>query len=528
LIAIEDKKLRNRIVLLNSIRIAILSVLIVVSGIILFFFYSPFPILPIILSLAAALLVSVFYFPLNRILRYQSLIYLQLILDIVVITILVYFSGGIVSPFYFLYILPIIVSSIFLDRRDTVYIATFSFIIFGILSDLLYLKLIPFSTGSYENISLGTFIYNLLMSFISFSSVSIISSYYFVRIRKTGEELRNVQENLQDMIMLNNSVMERMENGFLTCDDSGRVISFNQKAASLLKVNTTSNVFTRLLSAADQRAVLGITSQNNRYYFERTVGSYDLGVSVSVIENIHHFDRIYAFLITDLTEMKTIEKKLKEREHLALIGEMAAGIAHEIRNPLASISGSVQFLKKEVSLSPEYQNLMGIIVKESARLSKSVDEFLNFARTTPLNKTRFDLSDTLSGIVDLLQRQYKRVQFEKKFGPGHWLSADSEKIRQMVWNLLNNAVKAVRETGTVEIIIFTEGQRTCLAIRDNGIGMGKDELARVFTPFYSKFPTGIGLGMAIVRRIVSEHGFDIRIKSEKNVGTEVTICFKAP
>jgi two-component system, NtrC family, sensor histidine kinase PilS len=526
LTAIEDQKLSKKLVFLNSIRIAIFLTLTLVAIIVWLFFNINFSIIPIIIAQLTAIAVSILFFPLSRLLKIRALLYCQLTFDILMITLLVYLSGGIVSPFYFLYILPIIVASIFLTRRDTVVMATFSFISFGILSDLLYLGIIPYYPNIYmAEVSLATFIYNLFMSFIAFAAISIMSSYYFDRIRKTGDQLKNIQDNLQDMILLNNSVMEKMENGFMTTDTEGRIISYNAKAAHLLQLKKTDNVFELLLAKSDLPKIQKTWQGNTPYYFEKKLHEFDLGISVSSIKKISTFENLIVFLITDLSAIKEIEKKLKEKEHLALIGGMAAGIAHEIRNPLASISGSVQFLKQKLSLDNEFKKLMDIIVNESARLSAFIEEFLNFSKQVPLEITEFDLAPVLDEVVGMLSLNFREVRFLKKYNRGHWVTADVKKIKQLVWNLLNNAVKALNEKGEIEINLFREGETVHLSIKDFGVGMDKTEIQNIFTPFYSKFAFGIGLGMTIVKRIVDEHGFKMEIKSEKKLGTEVVICF---
>jgi two-component system sensor histidine kinase PilS (NtrC family) len=234
------------------------------------------------------------------------------------------------------------------------------------------------------------------------------------------------------------------------------------------------------------------------------------------------------FIITDLTEKKEIEETLQQREHLALIGEMAAGIAHEIRNPLASISGSVQFLKKELTLGPEYKNLMDIIVKESHRLSMSIEEFLEFTHNAPLDKKDLDVSTVVDEIIELLALNHQDIKFVRRYNNGHYLNGDPKKIKQLIWNLVNNAVKAVtgiERDKEVEVAINEEDSRIFLYVKDNGIGIDRAELDKIFTPFYSKFTSGIGLGMPMVKRIVQEHQGDIKIKSKKNIGTEVKVCF---
>lgn len=491
--------------------------------------FSEYPsqIFPIIISLFGAVLFAILYFPLFKLLNFRFNIYLQLFIDILVITLLVYFSGGIVSPFYFLYILPIITSAIFLSKRDTLYIATLSFIIFGILSDFMYLEIIPFYSANYApDISFSSFIYNLLMSFIAFLAVAMISSYYFDKIKKTDEELRNIQENLKDLILINNTVMEKMENGFITCDSQGKIISYNEKSKQLLRLNSKSNIFKIILSPNDEKELKRITDSHHKYYFEKKINKLILGISVSLLKNIYSFKRIYVFIIMDLTEKKKIEEVLHKKEHFAVIGEMAAGIAHEIRNPLASISGSVQFLQKKLQLEDEYNNLMDIIITESNRLSKSIEEFLEFTKVTPIKKTKINLSEIIDDIIELIRVNNKKVRFIQKYGKNNMVFGDNEMVKQLIWNLISNSVKAVNGKGLIEINIYTKGDHFVMSIRDDGIGMERTELSKIYNPFYSKFTSGIGLGMAMVRRIIEDHGYDIKISSEKNIGTEVIVDFK--
>ena len=527
MIFLEDKKNRSKFVFLNSTRITVLSVLILISVLVLLFIETPFSIVPIIISLMVAVFLSIVNFSLFKAFSLRFAIYFQSVVDVCLITVFVYVSGGIISPFYFLYLYPIIVSSYFLGKRDTVYIAAFSFIVFGTLSSLMYLEIIPNYPGiSSPTISQGKFIYNLIMSFFAFSTVSLISSYYFERMRKAGAELRNVQESLKDLALLNNTVLEKMENGFITCDSKGVIISYNEKSKAMLKLKSNTNIFELLLSKPEYEEIEKNSKVDSRYYFEKKINKLTLGISVSLIKNIYSFDKIFVFIIIDLTEKRLIEEKLKKKEHFALIGEMSAGMAHEIRNPLASISGSVQFLQKEVKLDPEFMYLMNIIVKESNRLSRSIEDFLDFAKITPLNKSDINLSKVIDDVIDLVILNNKKVNIIRKYNKGTIINGDLKKINQLLWNLITNSVKAVNGKGNIEVNIYGEDGNTNLSIKDNGIGMEKDEISKIFTPFYSKFSSGIGLGMAIVKRIVEEHNFDITINSQKNIGTEVTVCFR--
>ena len=534
MIFLEEKEIRKKFVFLNSVRIAFLFILFFASIFISLFIEEPsFSFVPIFASLIAAVILSIFYFSLNKWLNYRVMLYFQSFGDIALISILVYYTGGITSPLYFLYIFPIIVSSIFLTRKDTIYIATFAYIVFGILSDLIYLEIVPYyPIGPYTDINLNVFIYNMVMSFIAFSSIAILSSYYFERIRKTGAELKNARENLKDLMLLNNTVLEKIENVFIICDTNDVIISYNEKSKALLKLDSKSNIL-NILSVKSSNSnsnsnsdTLGGSPLNKKYYFEIEIENRVLGVSHSIIENIYSYDKVYVFIITDLTEKREIEKKLKQKEHFALIGEMSAGIAHEIRNPLASISGSVQFLNKELKLETEFQNLMDIIVKESTRLSHSIKVFLDYARTTPLKKREFDLSRIIHDVAELVSLNHPEIKIVKKYSKGNVINADIKRINQVVWNLINNSVKALNNSGIIEVNIYKKGGIIYLSVKDNGVGIDSGDVSKIFTPFYSRFTSGIGLGMSIVKRIIDEHNFEIKIKSEKNIGTEVIICFK--
>ncbi len=522
----EDKELQRRVFLVNLIRITVLSVFLFIS-IILFFFKLPFNIIPIFIFLLISIFISFFHFYIFERSRIRLSVYIQILSDILIITTIVYFTGGSTSPFYFLYFIPIMISSIFLKKMDTFYSATISYLLYGILADLIYLKIIkPFPGLFYYEMSMESFIYNLIVGFIAFTFFAIVSSLYFDRIKKKDIELKSVQEDLEDLVILNNIVLERMESGFLVCDCNGKVISLNEKAKTLLNIKEDSNIF-KLIKIKDENDILNkIKNRENFYSIELKRSKYILEISISSIEEIYSFKRIYVLLIVDLTNKRKIEESLKKKEHLALIGEMSAGIAHEIRNPLASISGSIQFIKNEIKLEKDMQNLMDIVVKESKRLSDSIEEFLQFAKTPPIKRSDFNLAKVIEEVTEFIKSNHKYIIVNKRFNEDVTVNGDLRRIKQVIFNILNNSVKATGENGIIEIDIYKKNEDTFLSIKDNGIGMSKSELTKIFIPFYTKFTSGIGLGMALVKRILDEHDFSINVSSEKKIGTEVTICFQ--
>ncbi|MEN8152686.1 MAG: ATP-binding protein [Acidobacteriota bacterium] len=525
MILFEDKEIRRKFLFINSIRIAVLTAFFFIT-VVLSFFQIPFSIIPIIIFILLSIVISFFHFTVFKIAKISFSIYFQVITDIIFITVLVYFSGGISSPFYFLYFLPIVVSSIFLSRRDTIYTAIGSYIVYGILSDLMYLKILKFYPGFFDHdISTEKFVYNLIMSFISFTIFAFISTYYFENIKKKGIELKNIQENLKDLVLLNSTVLDRMESGFIISNSSGKIISYNEKAKFYLNLKNNYNIFKILNINNGENFSKKIENYDNRLIFEKKIKKHSLEISASIINDIYSFEKILVFLISDQTKKKNIEIELKKKEHFALIGEMSAGIAHEIRNPLASISGSIQFLEKELKLDKDSKNLMDIIVKESKRLSDSIEEFLQFTKTSPLEKSKFDIGALISEVTELAVLNVTNIYIKKRYSEGNTVFADRNKIKQVVWNIINNSIKAIGNEGEIEINIFKQNEDLFLSIKDSGVGIKREEIKKIFLPFYSKFTSGIGLGMAIAKRIIDEHSFNMEIISEINKGTEVTICF---
>lgn len=526
MIQLEDKEIKRRFLLINSIRITVLFVFLIISVITLLFQIS-FPIIPVIVFFTISIIVSLLHFSISNRKSTRFSIYVQILTDILIVTGLVYFSGGVSSPFYFLYFLPILISAMFLSRRDTIYTAAFSYIVFGMISDLMYMNVIRSFPGPFDfEIRNEDFIYNLIVSFIAFAFFAFISSFYYENLRRKGNELRSVRENLKDLILVNNMVLERMVDGLIVSDSEGKIISYNEKAKIIFKLRDNSNILKIIGIKSIPELRDSIKESHNRHIIELKRKDSILEITISIIREIYAFREVFVLLISDLTTKRQIEEVLRQKEHFALIGEMSAGLAHEIRNPLASISGSIQYLQKDLSLKKESRNLMSIVVKESARLSDSIEEFLQFSKTSPLNREKFDLALIIDEIIEIALLNSRDIHFKKRYGKGNTIFADKKKINQVIWNIVNNGIKSLSGNGVIEINVFKENGVIVMSVADNGAGMKSDELSKIFIPFFSKFATGIGLGMAIVKRVLDEHGFIIRINSEQKKGTEVIIWFK--
>ena len=271
----------------------------------------------------------------------------------------------------------------------------------------------------------------------------------------------------------------------------------------------------------------------NRFRFDKEFSARGgaclfLGFTASILRNKEGMPLGFIFTFQDLTEIRVLEEEVGLKKRMAALGEMAAGMAHELRNPLASISGSVQVLRRDLPAGSEQIELMEIILKESRRLDQTIRDFLLFAKPGRFSPERVDLPEILSDSLKLLRNS-------EEFRPTHRLKTvfhpenipvvvDSNRMRQVFWNLAKNALKAMPEGGTLTVKALGEvdGQ-VLVSFSDEGIGMGDAEVARNFQPFHGSFRDGTGLGLAIVYRIIQEHQGRIRVKSRHGAGTEVQI-----
>jgi two-component system sensor histidine kinase PilS (NtrC family) len=260
---------------------------------------------------------------------------------------------------------------------------------------------------------------------------------------------------------------------------------------------------------------------------ENEIRDRSIGYAVTPLNTIEGAASGYTVIFQDLTEMKKLESELRLKDRMAAVGELSAGIAHEIRNPLAAIAGSVQVLKKSDALSPQEQRLMSIILKESERLNKSIADFLRFVRPQEKRALEFDIAASLSETLDLLANSPELRadhRIERNIAPPSFIVVgDADQIRQVFWNLARNAVQAMPSGGTLRVTTEALDGAYRILFTDSGRGMTSDDQRRLFQPFRTNFPTGTGLGMAISYRIVQEHGGRIDVSSRAGFGTTITV-----
>ncbi len=461
--------------------------------------------------------------------------------DLVVETVLVYFTGGLDSPFSFLYLISIITASMLLYRRGGLFAASGATILYGLLSDLMYFRLIPLPDQSLLPMmpaawTSSRLYLNIAMNVLGFYASALLTSFISEKLQKTAEELTANRQNLAELRALNQNVVESIPSGLITLSSFGTAMFANPAAAEILETPTAAIVgrhitelgFFTLDEWNESREKLGSgTVVRGDRDFEGTDAVRNIGYAATPLSTLEGASAGYTLIFQDLTEMKKLEAEVRLKDRMAAVGELSAGIAHEIRNPLAAIAGSVQILQNSKSLTPQEQRLMTIALKESERLNKSIADFLRFVRPQEKRATEFDVAGSLGETLDLFANSPEVREAHKIVRdidpPSFAIVGDPDQIRQVFWNLARNAVQAMPAGGTLTVRAFATDGAYRIVFSDSGRGMSDGDLRRLFQPFRTTFPSGTGLGMAISYRIIQEHGGKIDVDSSEGAGTTITL-----
>ena len=277
----------------------------------------------------------------------------------------------------------------------------------------------------------------------------------------------------------------------------------------------------------------GVLERERRYRFELEYAdtrgrNLFLGFTVSVLKERTGASLGMIFIFQDLTEIRALEEEIALKKQMAALGEMAAGVAHELRNPMASISGSIQVLKRDLKPRGEAAGLMDIVIKESRRLDSTVRDFLLFAKPGRVRPQAADLVELIRETLKLLENGVEKLPHHRILVQVHPhtmpVVCDVDRIKQVFWNLSNNALKAMPEGGTLTVKAADGADdQVEVTFSDTGFGMSEREVSANFQPFHGSFRGGMGLGLAIVYRIIEEHQGRIKVRSRPGQGTEVVL-----
>jgi two-component system sensor histidine kinase PilS (NtrC family) len=492
---------------------------------------------------------SLFYLIYNQLSRdYLLQAYLQIFSDIVIITAILHLTGDLDSNYLSLYLVAIILASILLPRARAFLVAAVSFVFMGAVLELAYLPSIYqeftehypafrfLATSSSVSVDLGTLQVKIGASLFGFFAVAYLSSHLAETLRKAGAELRDKSGQVASLQAKNENIIQSMREGLLSTDLDGSIQELNPAGAAILG-RTLAELRGKALASVfrdvqvEERPPLDSSSsaQRQEITYRQPGGEHRiLGVAVSplVVPQVGVVGYVYNF--QDLTAEKRREAEYRAKDRMATLGRMAAGIAHEIRNPLASIAGSVQLLESIARLDEDQSKLIAIVSHESERLNKLVSDFLLYSRDQ-----RFEFRDV--DLVNLLEETLLLLQQHPLFGPAcrverrlpaHpvTVSADADKLRQVFWNICDNSLKAMPEGGTLTAQVEETGEKDVRVIlADTGVGFTEAQIDKLFEPFQPGFSNGTGLGLAIVYQIIRGHQGLVRVESEPGKGSRFLI-----
>lgn len=491
---------------------------------------------------------------LDRIKKYIFFAYVQLVFDVLFVTALIYVTGGIESIFSFMYILTIINAAIMLYRRGGLLIASASSIGYGSLLDLQYFGIIhPYYIRASElmTYTIGYYFYTLLMNIAAFYLVAFLSSYLAEELRRSGVKLKAKQYDLDQLELLNRNIVQSINTGLITLNNQLEISYINPAVEQIsgfgyrdLEGIHIGDIFPKIvpyLSISDRGGDNDDMPQPQKGIdvdFDRRDGTrLHLGFSQSILKDPGGDEIGLILIFQDLTEFRQMQEQVRRMDRLAVAGELAAGIAHEIKNPLASLSGSIQMLRDEVDFGPMQQRLMDITMREAERLNALVNEFLLFARPERAVDRSVEVNEVIEDTLEMLKNSpelSRPIRIEKTLSKNLWVHIDSQRLQQVIWNLVLNAVQEMKNSGRLSVATAIRTKRGSgdaqeklaeISISDTGPGILPENQGKVFDPFFTTKNQGTGLGLTIVHRIVENYDGKIFLDSDGRSGTTFTLHF---
>ena len=465
--------------------------------------------------------------------------------DIFFASALVLVTGGTDSAFTFFFSLVIIGGAIVLFRVGALYIASLSAAML-LLTGLIEVEVIPYldfvqeyrlsflvdeaTTPAAELDRFYRMVYNVSVNALAFFGVALLASWLSEQLRTSAQEIRTQARSLEELRALHRHIVSSIPTGLVTMDNDHRITVWNRAAEQIAGRKAEEMLGEDILEVfRDLRFVLenphkrgGLTREETTLVVNRR--RRHLGWSLSPLRNAHGEPIGHTFMFQDISRVKDLERTMNRRERMAAIGELSAAIAHEIRNPLAAISGSIQLLRGE-SLSGTEKRLMDIVLRETEQLNRWITDFLNYSRPTPADRKPLDINALVDDSIIVFRRDetLSRVQVVKAEGDPMWVLGDRDRVNQVIWNLLTNAAQSMPDGGKVEVELnsIDSGSRPTMevSVTDEGVGIPPDEEEKIFQPFFTTKERGTGLGLAVVHQIVDEHDGRITVDSEVGRGT---------
>jgi two-component system, NtrC family, sensor histidine kinase PilS len=470
----------------------------------------------------------------------------QFLIDALLITWLVRGTGDLISPYITLYIILICVAGFYLGKGDVLFVAASCAISFGVLSLLTSPSPIYSITADVEPTRAIQVI--AFRNIAAMLLVGLLAGRLADR-RKLRDELQKAEADFADLNVLHERILSSIKSGLITTDLQGKVRAFNRAAEELTGVKSADAIGQSVLTIFGEELrppiELSLSGVQNIEFtppnFEAAIGPAMSGngdgpkrtVACSVSPLVGRSGGVNGLIIAfrDTTEIHAMLEELRRADRLSAVGRMAAGLAHEIRNPLGSISSAVQFLSEKNSLEDETGTLMDVVVRESERLNSIISDFLAYARPEPekikRKITNVDAGEAVGDCIALLKHDPavcdKHIFDFTNPDPPLMIETDEVHLKQVIWNLLRNSIHAMPDGGTLSVRLDQPNPSFVrLVFADDGCGISEAALENIYEPFQAG-AHGTGLGLSIVHRIVTEDGGRIDVESKKNIGTTITV-----
>lgn len=479
---------------------------------------------------------TIVYFFLLRLSRdLRSQIRIQFILDALLITWLVWRTGDLTSPYITLYIVLISVTSFFLRPLSTLLMAAACALLFILVTGLTRTELVE-SFGPTQ--TAGKAVQIVSFHIVAFLVVGLLASRLSDR-RTSGEELAETAKTLASLRLLHERIVESIRSGLITTDLDGNIYTFNAAAMEItgyrldqVQGTSISSLFGDIQESIDlSLAAAGEGEPLPRFETDLTTPdgfAVRIGYSVSLL--FSELQEASGLIITfqDLTDIRSMEESVRRKDRLAAVGRVAAGLAHEIRNPLGAMRGAIQVLESKMPKESIETGLMDIILKESDRLNNIITNFLGYARPMAATFSDTNVGEAINDTITLLKHSPDVKDHHKlTLNIGDMpiiILADMTQLKQIFWNLARNALQAMPDGGELTIGVETvPNNRIRITFADTGIGMTPDQVEQLFEPFSNSTTGGTGLGLSIVYQIVRDHNGMINVRSREGEGTVITV-----
>jgi two-component system, NtrC family, sensor histidine kinase PilS len=478
-------------------------------------------------------IVYFFVLRLNKNYRWQARI--QFFLDALLITWLVWRTGDVTSPYITLYIVLISVAGFFLGTLGTLVMAVLAVFLFTLLAISVSINLIE-SFGSHPEFSKAIQIISFHV--VAFLVVGLLASRLSDRYA-SGEKLKETTKTLENLRVLHERIIQSIRSGLITTDLEGNIFIFNTAAeeitgykAEQMRGRTIFSLFGNI----EQSIVPSLEAkfegeQPPRFETDIiTPEGFAVRVGYSISPLYSETGETSGLIITfqDLTEIRSMEESVRRKDRLAAVGRVAAGLAHEIRNPLGAMRGAIQVLESSFQKDTPQASLMEIVLRESDRLNKIITNFLSYARPRVSNFSEIDVREAINDTFTLLRHSpdVKESHVLKFDQPDEeiLISADPTQLKQIFWNLARNSIHAMPGGGTLAVeTLNLPNKRIQILFSDTGCGMSPEQVERLFEPFSESTTGGTGLGLSIVYQIVRDHGGTINVRSREGEGTTITV-----